>query len=117
MSTGAKEPRKIFELVDDRLVLGLDDGLTKQELARAIVEASGSAWHPDYDSRGGTVTKDGLWAVRKAVAFFGLDGQSCRLRSWTRGKEVSEPTRLRRHVAPSANRRSAGFHSGSSCIQ
>ena len=70
MSTGSKEPRKIFQLINDRLGLGLDETLVKQELARGIVEASGQTWHPDYDSRGGTVTKEGLFAVLAAVEFF-----------------------------------------------
>jgi hypothetical protein len=70
MSTGSKEPRKIFQLVNDRLGLGLDESLVKQDLARGIVEASGQSWYPDYDSRGGTVTKEGLFAVLAAVEFF-----------------------------------------------
>ena len=70
MSTGSTEPRKIFELVNDRLGLKLDSSLGKPDLARGIVEASGEAWHPDYESRGATVTKDGLVAVLQAVQFF-----------------------------------------------
>jgi hypothetical protein len=72
MSTGSTEPRKIFELVNDRLGLdlGLGTRLTKPELARGIVEASGSTWHPDFESRGATVTKSGLLAVLTAVRFF-----------------------------------------------
>jgi hypothetical protein len=70
MSTGSKEPKAIFQFVNDRLGLGLDDRLAKQELARGIVEASGHAWHPDFESRGGTVTRDGLLAVLRAVDFF-----------------------------------------------
>jgi hypothetical protein len=70
MSTGSTEPRAIFELVNDRLGLGADPGLGKPELARAIVESSGAAWHPDFESRGATVTKRGLLAVLTAVEFF-----------------------------------------------
>ena len=70
MSTGSTEPRAIFQLVNDRLGLGLDDGLGKPELARGIVESSGANWHPDYESRGATVTKSGLLAVLEAVRFF-----------------------------------------------
>lgn len=70
MSTGSTEPRAIFQLVNDRLGLGLDDGLGKPELARGIVESSGAAWHPDFESRGATVTKHGLIAVLEAVRFF-----------------------------------------------
>lgn len=70
MSTGSTEPRRIFELVNDRLGLGLDPKSGKPELARGIVEASGAQWHPDYESRGATVTKTGLSAVLSAVHFF-----------------------------------------------
>lgn len=68
MSTGSTEPREIFELVNDAFGLGLSG--TKPELARGIVEASGEPWLPDYESRGGTVTKGGLAAVLEAVRFF-----------------------------------------------
>lgn len=70
MSTGSTEPRRIFELVNDRLGLGLDPKLGKPELARGIVMASGSDWHPDFESRGATVTKSGLLAVLQSVHFF-----------------------------------------------
>ena len=70
MSTGSTEPRAIFTLVNERLSLGANAGLQKPGLAKAIVEASGAAWHPDYESRGATVTKAGLVAVLSAVEFF-----------------------------------------------
>ena len=70
MSTGSTEPRAIFDLVNDHLGLGLDNALGKPELARAIVEASGGRWSPDFESRGATVTKSGLLAVLRAVHFF-----------------------------------------------
>jgi hypothetical protein len=70
MSVGSKEPRRIFELVNDRLSLGLDPSLDKPGLARGIVEASGHTWHPDFESRGATITLNGLLAVRDAVRFF-----------------------------------------------
>ncbi|MFC7595914.1 hypothetical protein ACFQU3_11385 [Terrabacter sp. GCM10028922] len=70
MSTGSTEPRSIFELVNDRLGLGLNSKLGKPELARGIVLASGAEWHPDFESRGATVTKAGLLAVLVAVRFF-----------------------------------------------
>ena len=70
MSTGSTEPRRIFELVNDRLGLGLDVKLGKPELARGIVEASGARWLPDFESRGATVTRMGLVAVLEAVDFF-----------------------------------------------
>ena len=72
MSTGSTEPREIFDLVNEMLGLGLDveRHLTKPELARAIVEAAGFQWLPDYESRGGTVTRRGLTAVLRAVDLF-----------------------------------------------
>lgn len=70
MSTGSTEPRAIFALVNDHLGLGLDNALGKPDLARAIVEASGGRWSPDFESRGATVTKSGLLAVLRAVHFF-----------------------------------------------
>lgn len=70
MSTGSTEPRAIFVLVNDRLGLGLDPTLGKPAMARGIVEAAGGIWHPDYESRGATVTKSGLLAVLDAVEFF-----------------------------------------------
>lgn len=73
MSTGSTEPRQIFVLTNDCLGLGLDPGLGKPEMARGIVEASGEAWHPDYESRGATVTKGGLVAVLHAVQRFTAD--------------------------------------------
>jgi hypothetical protein len=70
MSTGSTEPKEIFLLVNDRLGLGISDRATKPDMARAIVEASGEAWSPTFESRGGTVTLDGLLAVLGAVKFF-----------------------------------------------
>lgn len=70
MSTGSTEPRELFAAVNDQLGLGLPAHQTKPELARGIVEASGSAWLPSYESTGSTVTLDGLKAVLAAVEFF-----------------------------------------------
>jgi hypothetical protein len=70
MSTGSTEPREIFDLVNSVLGLGIEDGLTKPEIARRIVESSGNSWNPDYESSGGTVTKIGLQAVLDAVHHF-----------------------------------------------
>lgn len=70
ISTGSTEPREIFDLVNTVFGLGLSSSLTKPELARAIVEATGECWNADYESRGGTVTRNGLLAVYRAVAYF-----------------------------------------------
>lgn len=69
MSTGSTEPRAIFDLVNDRLGLGLPKTLTKPEMAKGIVECTGNRWHPEFESRGATVTRSGLEAVRDAVVF------------------------------------------------
>jgi hypothetical protein len=70
MSTGSTEPRKIFDLVNDTLGLGVDPRTDKPGIARGIVEAAGQRWAPDFESRGATVTKSGLVAVLEAVQFF-----------------------------------------------
>ncbi len=70
MSTGSTEPKTIFLLVNDALGLGISTKKTKPELARSIVEASGEVWGASCESRGGTVTLEGLLAVRRAVRFF-----------------------------------------------
>ncbi len=66
-STGTKD---IYVLINDTLGLGLGPTLTKQQLARGIVEASGNAWLPSFDSTGSTITRKGLEAVLHAVQFF-----------------------------------------------
>jgi len=68
ISTGSTEPREFLEAIIDQL--GLADiaiGFDKQQLGRLIVEASGHLWLPVYDSSGGTITKEGLEAIRDAV--------------------------------------------------
>jgi len=70
MSTGSTEPRAIFDMVNEELALGLSTGLTKPQIAQAIVESTGAVWAPDFESRGGTVTLKGLQAVRDAVRFY-----------------------------------------------
>ena len=71
VSTGSTEPREIFDLISGNLgIVANGKQLTKPELARAIVEASGSVWLPNYESRGGTVTISGLQAVLDATRLF-----------------------------------------------
>jgi hypothetical protein len=71
MSTGSTEPREIFDVINDTLGLGLDTkSMTKPEIARGIVEAAGVRWQPTFESRGGTVTREGLLAVYDSVRFF-----------------------------------------------
>ena len=70
MSTGSTESRDLFIRVNAYLGLGLPPTLTKPEMARGIVEASGATWGADCESRGGTVTRIGLMQVLEAVEFF-----------------------------------------------
>ncbi len=72
MSTGSTEPRRIFELIDEKFELSIDpdNRLTKPQLAEAIVNKSGHEWHAGCESRGGTVTKIGLLKVLTAVYLF-----------------------------------------------
>lgn len=73
MSTGSTEPKQIFVLVNEVFGLGISARRTKPEMARQIVEAAGHAWGPSFESRGGTVTLEGLQAVCRAVHFFSGD--------------------------------------------
>jgi len=68
ISTGSTEPKEFLIAVADQLgITGLSLGMDKQELGKLIVEASGELWLPDYDSTGGTITKEGLLAVQASV--------------------------------------------------
>ena len=71
MSTGSTEPRRIFELIDEKFELSLDpdNRLTKPQLAKAIATTSGQEWHAGCESRGGTVTKIGFRKVLYAVSY------------------------------------------------
>lgn len=71
MSTGSTEPRAIFDLTSEALGLGFEKrSMTKPEIAAEIVRSAGMVWLPTYESRGGTVTREGLEKVIEAVRFF-----------------------------------------------
>ena len=70
LSTGSTEPREIFEHINRELGLGIDRASSKPEYAREIVERAGIIWSPDCESRGSTVTFNGLRLVLNAVHFF-----------------------------------------------
>lgn len=71
MSTGSTAPREVFIEIDEAFGLGITSrAKTKPELASAIVNAAGYAWLPQFESRGSTITRDGLLAVLDAVRFF-----------------------------------------------
>jgi hypothetical protein len=68
VSTGSTEPKEFLIAVADQLgITGLSRGLDKQDLGKLLVEASGSLWLPEYDSTGGTITKEGLEAIKFSV--------------------------------------------------
>jgi hypothetical protein len=71
MSTGSTEPRAIFDAVSDALGLRLNlQQLSKPEVAAEIVKSAGIPWLPNYESEGGTVTREGILEVVRAVQFF-----------------------------------------------
>ena len=68
ISTGSTEPKEFLIAIADQLgITGLSVGMDKQELGKLIVEASGEPWLPDYDPTGGTITKEGLLAIKDSV--------------------------------------------------
>lgn len=70
LSTGSTERKTLFAAANERL--GLEPGRrsTKPQLARHIVESAGFVWRRSFESRGSTVTREGLLAVRDAIRFF-----------------------------------------------
>ena len=69
-STGSSEPKELFLQIAHCLAIDISDVSTKPTIAKRIVEVSGAIWLPNYESSGGTVTKDGLKAVHSAVEFY-----------------------------------------------
>jgi len=68
ISTGSTEPKEFLLAIIDQLgITGLSLGMDKQELGKLIVEVSGELWLPDFDSTGGTITKQGLLAIKTSV--------------------------------------------------
>lgn len=67
VSSGSTEPREFFERIIELLAVPAPESTDKPGLGRAIVEGAGMPWLPTYESRGSTVTLEGLKAVREAV--------------------------------------------------
>lgn len=68
VSAGSTEPREFLLAVADQLgLLSLTEGLDKPGIGKLILESAGQPWLPDYDSRGSTITKDGLCAIEQVV--------------------------------------------------
>ena len=77
VSTGSTEPKEFFLEVISSLGIGGDIAkFSKQELAKLIVESSGSPWKLEFDSTGATVTTAGLLAVKQAVELFTGNSQT-----------------------------------------
>lgn len=71
VSRGSTEPREfLLEVADQLGLLSLTSGLDKPGIGKLIVESAGELWLPAYDSRGSTVTKDGLLAIERAVRMY-----------------------------------------------
>lgn len=64
---GSREPKRILELINERLALGFDERLPKPDLARQIVQAAGLSWAPYCWSRPQTLTRAGLVMLDRAV--------------------------------------------------
>jgi hypothetical protein len=69
LSTGSTERKSIFLAANELLALGCPISDSKPVLGRAVVEAAGFTWQPTFESRGSTVTRDGLVAFRNALRF------------------------------------------------
>ena len=69
-SRGSTEPKKLFVQIANAIGLKFSEDLSKTELAKIIVESSGILWLDNFESTGGTVTKEGLLAVKNSVDFF-----------------------------------------------
>jgi hypothetical protein len=68
ISTGSTEPKEFLLAVVEQLgLVNISQGLDKSEIGKLIVEADGELWLPDFDSTGGTITKEGLEAIKRAV--------------------------------------------------
>lgn len=68
VSRGSSEPRDfLLEVANQMGLLSQATLLDKPGIGKLIVESCGEPWLPRYDSRGSTVTKDGLLAIERVV--------------------------------------------------
>lgn len=67
VSNGSTEPKTALVAIVGVLGLQIAKDSSKTAIGRAIVEASGCVWLPRYESRGETITRAGLAAIRDAV--------------------------------------------------
>lgn len=87
LSTGSTERKTLFIAANDRLGLQPGGQTSKPQLARHIVESAGFVWRRTFESRGSTVTRAGLLAVRDAVRFLLGDDRGTR----PMGADQAEP--------------------------
>lgn len=69
-SRGSTEPKTLFIQTANAIGLKFAEDIAKTELAKIIVESAGIIWLEHFESSGGTVTKEGLLAVKDSVDFF-----------------------------------------------
>lgn len=84
LGPGSTLPADFFQAVGAAVDVDTS-GLNGAQAARAIVEAKGRTWKPEFESQGSTVTVAGLEALRDAV-HLGPDGS----RRWLWRKEWDE---------------------------
>lgn len=69
LSTGSTERKALFLGAARLIGSEARRKQSKPELARSIVESAGFVWRSRYESRGSTVTREGMLAVRDALRF------------------------------------------------
>lgn len=69
-SSGSTEPKELLLQIAEAIGIPISEDLSKPEIARMIVESSGSKWHPNYESSGSTITRAGMYALKEAIDFF-----------------------------------------------
>lgn len=70
LSSGSTEPRGFLVDLTVRFDLPHQGRASKPAIARAIVESAGLSWLPRFESRGSTITLEGLERIWDAVVVF-----------------------------------------------
>jgi hypothetical protein len=69
VSNGSSESREFLLRVADQIGLGpLVSDLDKPGIAKLIVESFGGTWLPSFESRGSTITKEGLKELERVIS-------------------------------------------------
>lgn len=70
VSSGSTEPREFFVALATQLgIMEVMNSKSKPELAKSICEALGGEWDVECESRGSTVTKQGLIQILNGLNF------------------------------------------------